>query len=177
MNSPADRSSAVVLWLVPTGSAGEFFQSTIKQLAADHDAPIFQPHLTLGLGAVEQVERVSADALELRLLGVGWSEQFTRTLFVSFELSPGLAQLRDSLGMATAGFDPHLSLLYKEMPLGEKKQIASAISLPFARVVFDAIEAVRCADRTSTRADVECWETIASKALHANSRPPRSFLA
>jgi hypothetical protein len=165
MASPLDNSSTIVLWLMPAGSAFDFFRSMIKRLATEHDAPIFEPHLTLGPGSVEQMEHVRTSPLVLRLLGVGWSEQFTKTLFVSFELAPELAQLRDSLGMEAAGFDPHLSLLYKEMPLADKKQLACSISLSFASATFAAIEAVRCASPTATRADVESWQTIGSKPL------------
>src|SRR5438046_4891624 len=110
MISPLDRSSPIVLWLTPSGQARNFFRATIKRLALEHDAPVFEPHLTLGPGSVEEMQRLSAWPFELRVLGIGWSEQFTKTLFVSFELAPELAQLRDSLGMPDADFDPHLSL-------------------------------------------------------------------
>lgn len=165
MTSPLDKPSIVVLWLIPIGPACDVFQSIIKRLAGEHDAPVFAPHLTLGRGSVEQMERVSPNPIELRVLGIACSERFTKTLFVRFELTPELAEFRNSLGMEAAGFAPHLSLLYKQMPMPEKKQLASSISLQLATAKFGAIEAVRCARETAWRVDVESWETIASKPL------------
>jgi hypothetical protein len=165
MASLLDKPSTVVLWLTPMGRARDFFRATIKRLASACDAPVFEPHLTLGFGSLELMERVSAHPIVLPVVSVNCSGRFTMTLFVRFELAPELAQLRDSLGMETAEFDPHLSLLYKEMPLSEKKEFASSISLPFASTTFDAVEAVCCPAETASRVDIESWKRLGSKPL------------
>ncbi len=155
----------VVLWLAPAEPARSFFQETIDRLAREQGAPSFAPHLTLGLGSSSQLQAVSAAPLELSVRALAASEKFTKTLFVRFIETPELTALRDSLGMEPAGFDPHLSLLYKEMPQAEKEQLASVISLPFTAVTFDRIEAVRCPDEPVTPENIPTWEILASQTL------------
>ena len=137
----------------------------IDRLAREQNAPSFAPHLTLGPGSAAQLANATGAPLELPVRALACSEQFTKTLFVRFAETPELAALRDSLGMEAAGFDPHLSLLYKEMPLAEKEQLASAIALPFTSVTFDLIEAVRSPDEPVTPANIPTWKTLASQLL------------
>jgi len=158
--------SVVVLWLTPSEPACTFFREAIGRLAAAHDGPIFEPHLTLGLGSVAQLEQVNAAAIELPIVGLDSTAKFTKTLFVRFSLTPALAEFRQSLGMPAAGFDPHLSLLYQKMPAVTKRElVVSSITVPFATVSFTSIQAVRCPPETGTAADVEVWKIIATKAL------------
>jgi len=157
--------SLVVLWLAPAEPDRTFFQETIDRLARQQGAPAFAPHLTFGRGSAAQLETVNASTLELPVRAIAVSEQFTKTLFVRFNETPELAALRDSLGIEAAGFDPHLSLLYKEMPVTEKEQLAGTISLPVTSVTFDRIEAVRCPDEPVTPENIPTWEIIASRPL------------
>jgi len=113
--------------------------------------------------------RRSAKPIELRLRGVDCSEQFTKTLFVRFESSPELEELRQSLGVRARGFDPHLSLLYKKLPMQTKRQFAGSIRLPFSTVTFDTIQIVHCPSPTVTRSDVESWKILNSQPLAASS--------
>lgn len=155
----------VVLWLAPAEPVRSFFQEMIDRLAREQNTPSFAPHLTLGPGSAAQLANVTAAPLKLPVRTLACSEQFTKTLFVRFVETPELAALRDSLGMEAAGYDPHLSLLYKEMPLAEKEQLASSISLPFTSVTFDLIEAIRCPDEPVTPENIPSWETLASQPL------------
>jgi hypothetical protein len=62
-------------------------------------------------------------------------------------------------------FEPHLSLLYQRMSGAEKSELAVAIKLPFRKIVFDSMKAVRCASPTKTAADVKGWKVLATKKL------------
>lgn len=137
----------------------------IARLAARYGGPLFAPHLTLGPGSAETIEQLRAPPLELDVTGVDCSPQFTKTLFVRFALSPALAQLRNSLGMAADDYDPHLSLLYQTMPPNEQRSLAASVDIPFARVRFVAVQAVRFTPPVATPADVEAWETVAHRPL------------
>jgi hypothetical protein len=75
--------------------------------------------------------------------------------------------LRGSLGVAVSGFDPHVSLLYKKLPMKRKTQLASSITLPFSTVTFDTVQIVRCSLPVRTRSDVESWQILGSQALEA----------
>ncbi|HEY2800595.1 MAG TPA: hypothetical protein VGI85_08380 [Chthoniobacterales bacterium] len=159
------NGSVIVLWLTPAEPARTWFREKIRWLALERDAPIFEPHLTLGLGSVALLQGVEAASIRLSILGVDYSEKFTKTLFVRFELTAALAQLRVSLGIKSAGFDPHLSLLYQHLPAASKRQLAISLSVPFASVTFAAIEAIRCPRKVVSDTDVESWETIAFRPL------------
>lgn len=103
--------------------------------------------------------------IELRARAVTGTSKFTKTLFVPFDSSPRLLQLRVSLGGNEADFDPHLSLLYKRMPEKEHDRLAITIKLPFQTATFDAVQAVHCRVPVTTSADVALWQVVASRRL------------
>jgi hypothetical protein len=158
-------ASKIILWLTPAEAACTFFCDTIRRLALDHDAPLFEPHLTLGPGDPSQLRAISAAPITLPIIGLDYSDRFTKTLFVRFELTTPLVQLRRSLGMEAAGYDPHLSLLYQRLSDSTKRQLATTLTPPFSTVTFNAIAAIRCPAEVFSRADVEAWVTVSTKTL------------
>jgi len=165
-----------ILWLMPAPPARDFLRSTIERLARRHDAPIFEPHLTLGVSAEVPVlpQQIAAEPIRLRAVGTFFSSAFTKALFIRFELTPALQTLRLTLGMNGAQYDPHLSLLYRKLPIEEKARLARSVLLPFPTVTFDRIALVRCVSPTRSRADVEAWQFLAAVKLRstARKRPP-----
>jgi hypothetical protein len=167
MAAPNPQRSVIVLWLVPAAPAREFFRQTIERLARECDAPLFEPHLTLGVTAdpPDLPRELDAAPIELKPLGIFWSATFTKTLFVRMPATTQLEALRASLGQEGQLSDPHLSLLYQKMSAEEQTRLATRIVLPFSSVTFDTVQAVRCPNPTTTRADVESWERIVSSRL------------
>jgi len=161
-----------ILWLMPAPPARDFLRATVERLARRHDAPIFEPHLTLGVSAEMPVlsQRIAAEPIRLRAVGTFFSSVFTKTLFVRFELTPALESLRLALGMNDVRYDPHLSLLYRKLPMEEKARLARSVSLPFATITFDRIAFVRCVSPTRNRADVESWQFLAAVKLRSTAR-------
>lgn len=163
-----DSQTALTYWLLPAQPAREFFRETIRRLAAECDAPLFEPHLTLAVGpdSIAQAQRILTNfataPIELRANGVHFTNKFTKTLFVRFASTPALERLRKSLGLEKGSepFDPHLSLLYKTLPPEKQSQLAATMQLPFQSVRFDALEVVRCRLPVTTSADIAAWETI-----------------
>jgi 2'-5' RNA ligase len=172
---PEQTGSQTVLtyWLLPASPARELLHETIGRLAAECDAPLFAPHLTLAVGpdSVAQAQRifagVTARPIELHAKGIHFTSRFTKTLFVRFDSSPALDQLRDSLGLEAGDrpFDPHVSLLYKTLPVETQSLLAATIHLPCQDVRFDAVEVVRCRVPVTTAADVAAWQIVASHRL------------
>jgi 2'-5' RNA ligase len=171
MTAPISKRSVIVLWLVPAAAAREFLRETISRLAREWDGPLFEPHLTLGLAPAltHLPAEINARPIQLRPLGVFWSATFTKTLFIRILPTPELERLNDSLGIEARLHDPHLSLLYQEVSAEKKAFLASRLALPFSKIAFDAVRAVRCPTSISTRADVESWEAIASARLTGSS--------
>ena len=174
MTEPARSQTVLAYWLSPAPPAREFLRETIGSLAAQYDAPLFEPHLTLAIGpdSIAEAHRVLAGLtsgpIELHAAGIHFAAKFTRTLFIRFNSSPALERLRNSLGMervADQPFDPHASLLYKTMPIEKQAQLAAAMKLPFQSVTFNGMQAVRCRLPVATSTDVAAWEIVASRRL------------
>ncbi len=129
------KSIALVYWLIPAKSQRDFFSETIRILSKQFNAPCFEPHLTIIVTPEIALEKLTVDLA------------------------------RETRSRAKSAHDPHLSLIYKKMPTSAKKELASAIQLPFSTVLFNSIKAVRCALPTKTRSDVEAWRVVAKKSL------------
>jgi hypothetical protein len=116
-------------------------------------------------------DRLAAEAIQLETAGIFFSSAFTKTLFVRFRSTPVLEKLRSSLGLSVPGYDPHLSLLYPNLPSDAGARLARSINLPFSVVTFDGVRAFRCPNPTTTRAEVESWRLFRSLNL---ARPGES---
>ena len=174
-----DRTKLIAFWLLPAAPARQFFRSLIVELAARFDAPVFEPHLTL-LGGIANHERalralreVSVKTrCELRIEGVHFSERFTQTLFVRFYLSDELRRLSRVFAQALDlesgdDFDPHVSLLYKDMPVADKKELAGWIKISFEQASFEGLKLIAHPPTITTRADVEAWREIDQRCEHS----------
>jgi len=170
------KSIALVDWLIPAKSERDFFSEMIRILSKQFNAPCFEPHLTIivtpkiGLSPGKILKQIKTSPISLQVSGIGFSSKFTKTLFVRFKSSKSLEKLvvdfaRETRSRAKSAHDPHVSLIYKKMPTSVKKELTSAIQLPFSTVLFDSIKVVRCASPTKTRSDVEAWHVVAKKSL------------
>jgi len=169
------KATATVYWLVPAKPERELFRDIIRILCKQFDAPKFEPHLTIHVSAKDRqspkriLPQIKTAPIQLSVRGVGFSSQFTKTLYVRFKSSKLLEKLvvdlsRGTKSRAKSVRDLHVSLLYKKIPVRMKKELAATIKLPFREVIFDSIVAVRCALPTRGRTDVEAWKIVARKS-------------
>jgi 2'-5' RNA ligase len=172
------RSSVIAYWLIPAEPAHGFFRRLIEDLARRHDAPSFEPHVTIHVvanspdAAEKTLLRAARECqpINLKALGIDHSDEFIKTLFVQFELNRKLQRLHWIIRSASQDssdyeLNPHLSLLYKTMPAVARSELAHSIKVPFSEVTFDALKAVRCISPTRSRADVDAWRVIATREL------------
>lgn len=177
---PVSRRIVTAHWLIPAEPAHRFFQDLVNDLARRYDAPVFEPHVTIYVGAdsADAVDTTLSKAARdcepilLQALEVSHSDEFIKTLFVEFGLNSRLRQLNQVIRSATqnsSDYDlkPHLSLLYKRMSVQTRCRLARSIEVPFSQVVFDSLKAVRCISPTQSRADVEVWRVVSEKVLRA----------
>ena len=165
-------------WLIPAEPARSYFASVISDLAARFSAPVFEPHLTVyattmgnenGAALLEEVV-TGGQAYSLQISGAGYSNEFTKTVFVRFHANEALSQLSANFRRASTIKDeyqihPHVSLIYKTMPTGTKAEIANSVSLPFPEVRFDAAKAVISPAEIKSREDVAAWRVMATRKL------------
>jgi hypothetical protein len=172
------RQIVIAYWLIPTEPARSFFQRIINDLAQRQNAPLFEPHVTVHVGAnctnaVDEVLSKTArdrERVVLHALEVSSSSEFIKTLFVQFAPNPRLKQINQSIRNAaqdSSGYqlNPHLSLLYKRMSIQDRRLLAQSIEVPFPEVTFGSLKAVRCISPTQSRADVEAWRVVAETLL------------
>lgn len=167
----------ITYWLTPTEEAGVVLRSVISSLAAQHDAPRFEPHVTLyatrrGNEDPQKILRSirHRERFRLPVSGVNCSARFTKTLFVEFAPSSELLQLSEEFRRASQfpdGYElkPHLSLIYKTMSHEAKKELMASLVLPFHEVVFDSVKAVTSPPDIKSREDVEAWRVVATQSF------------
>ena len=172
------RQTVIAYWLIPSEPAHSFFQRTINDLAHRYDAPVFEPHVTVHVGAdrADTAEKTLGNAardcklIGLTPLGIDQSDEFIKTLFVQFAMSAELRKIKDMIREAANDssqyeLNPHLSLLYKNLAAPTRRELAASINVPLFEVTFDAIKAVRCVSPTESGADVEAWHAVAAVSL------------
>jgi len=172
------RQTVIAYWLIPCEPAHTFFQRVINDLAHRYDAPVFEPHVTIHVGADggDTVKKAVADAarecelIGLTPFGIDQSDQFTKTLFMQFATSAGLQKINDMIrevanDSSPYELKPHLSLLYKNLAAATRCELTASINVPLFDVTFDAIKAVRCISPTTSAADVEAWRVVAAASL------------
>ena len=173
-----NRQTVIAYWLIPAEPAHTFFEQIINNLARRYDAPIFEPHVTVHVGADQAgaaAKALEAAASEYKLvrqtpLGIDQSDEFIKTLFVKFAMNEQLQKIngvirRVANDSSQYELKPHLSLLYKDLSTVTRSELAASIALPFSEIPFDSLQAIRCVSLTQTGADVEAWELIASRIL------------
>jgi hypothetical protein len=172
------RQTVIAYWLIPSEPAHSFFQRMINDLARQCDAPIFEPHVTIHVGADRAdaaKNALGATARECKLiglkpLGIDQSDEFIKTLFLKFVMSAELSKINGIIREAANDWSqyelkPHLSLLYKNLLVAIRYELAASINVPFSKVTFDVIKAVRCVSPTESCADVEAWRVVAAASL------------
>ena len=172
------RHTVIAYWLIPSEPAHSFFQRIVNDLAHRWDAPVSEPHVTIHVGAdrAHAAKNALVDAareckhIALKPLGIDQSDEFIKTLFVQFAMSAELSKINCIIREAANDssqyeLKPHLSLLYKNLAVATRRELAASINVPLAEVPFDAIKAVRCVSPTESGADVEAWRVVAAASL------------
>jgi len=172
------RQIVIAYWLIPSEPAHSFFQRIINDLAHRYDAPVFEPHVTIHVGAdrTDAAKNALGDAarecklIGLTPLGIDQSDEFIKTLFVRFAMSAELRKIKDMIREAANDssqyeLNPHLSLLYKNLAAPTRRELVASLSVPLFEVTFDAIKAVRCVSPTESGANVEAWRVVAGASL------------
>jgi 2'-5' RNA ligase len=133
----------LMAWLMPAaGPVRDHLAATIDRLAAEHDAPRFEPHVTMA-GLFHSGQQVAAQTLtslaagarpfEVRFAATGYEQAYFRALYLRAEPSPQLTTLHEAARAAWAlesrPYTPHLSLLYADIAEEQKRAIIDALGI------------------------------------------------
>lgn len=172
------RGAFVTYWLCPAEPERSHLAALIDDLAVRFDAPVFEPHVTIQTtsadhknpAAVLETVMKNCRPYRLRVRGLGFSEEFTKTLFIQFAPDSAVARLSEELRRVSPTptdyqLNPHLSLIYKAMETEIQSRLAASMTLPFDDVTFDSVKAVLIPAEIKSRADVEAWRVIGEHRL------------
>lgn len=137
------------LWLKPADSAYDLLVETIRQLARELGAPVFEPHITL-LGHLEgseqdHIARTRQLARELQPFQVvltepSYQNEYFQCLFMRVQQTPAVmnpnALARRVFRQPGEAYMPHLSLVYGLYPEARKKQVIARLR-PDVRTSFE----------------------------------------
>ena len=129
------------LWLIPNNPVYSKLKFVVDGLAASHNNPAFEPHLTL-IGDIEgEIPEINekmqslvdtAKDLELTLSEVSISTTFFQSVFVRVKSTAALMQLnmdaKKLFNLENNFFMPHISLFYGGS-LKEREKLASEINI------------------------------------------------
>lgn len=174
MVNPADSQFAV--WLTPASSDRRWLSNIIRDYAAIYASPAFEPHVTVYSGTCGTQDNLAdllakvADGLKpiaLEVAGLGYTENFFRTGFITFAPHEALTTLstaiRAQLQSATDyRLDPHLSLIYKDLTMDQKRLAMLRIILSVQTIHFDTLKVVKPSGQGWT--DISSW-TAQSRLL------------
>jgi Cyclic phosphodiesterase-like protein len=157
------------VWLIPAPSDRRWLSKVIQDYAAEYDAPAFEPHLTLYSGLIQpkdDLQNIIAEAIPsgspitLEIMGLNYGENFFRTGFIACGMCDRLTQLsqsiRDHLSIPqNYVLEPHLSLMYKDIPIEQKRLAMLRFVVSVQTVTFDTIKVVM--PSSQGWADVAHW--------------------
>ena len=178
--SEHDNSSGLVaFWLLPADVHKGYLVARIHRLADEHDAPVFDPHVTLYLTGLHPDE---SPAVVLEKLSEAFppvecvagltmhSSELFKALFVPVSGSALHAlhyATRALCGDRASGFDfaPHVSLMYKILPDSERAALATGENLSGQRIVCDEVAAICPAPGAPDFSDIAGWRKVAGRKL------------
>jgi putative hydrolase of the HAD superfamily len=167
------------VFLTPAGDDFARLDGLITETCARYDLPPFEPHVTLysGMSLDPPLLKRAIDAavaglapITLTVRGIGCTPEYFRTLFIEFHEHHLLRRIHGQL-KAECGdsspylLAPHLSLLYADLPLGEKEALAAKTRLDRSELHFDEVKIVTPLNREEGWRDTMQWRTIYRRKL------------
>jgi putative hydrolase of the HAD superfamily len=162
------------VFLTPSDANFKYTANLIRELCGKYDMPAFEPHVTVYSGILSDLDalkKVVSTAVygigpfSLHVRRVGCSDEYFRSLYIEFEEDPVLREIHERIH-AGAGSDsgyelfPHLSLLYSDMPLGNKKALAKRVVMDRSAIHFDQVKIVTPRNREEGWRDTGQWQTV-----------------
>jgi putative hydrolase of the HAD superfamily len=112
-------------------------------------------------------------SITLRVLGIGCTPDYFKTLFIEFEENQLLSRIHHRLEERFSDvfhyeLVPHLSLLYADLPFKEKEALARRTQVDRDKISFDEVRIVSPLNRVQGWRDTVLWQTICRTKLAGN---------
>ena len=166
------NKTLISIWLLPVKKESEVLARLIRKLSEKYNAQLFEPHMTIYAvelpdKAIFQIKQEIAriakvlKPLKLAVSRINYEESFFKSFFLDLEKSDASLNLYQKfqqllVDFGDYSFNPHLSLLYKNIGVNEKKKVAEEIGYP-KQLTFDRL-AINVHDKNLAVSDVESWK-------------------
>jgi hypothetical protein len=149
-------ASEFAVWLTPIHSDRRWLTKVIQDYATAYEFPVFEPHVTVYSGralSTDNLRQIVKDAIlapqmiTLQVLGLNYTESFFKTGFIDFEATERLTQMSQTIRERLTQpvdyvLDPHLSLIYKDIPIDQKRLAMLRFVLSVSKVTFDTVKVI-----------------------------------
>ena len=170
-----DSGIGCSIWLIPEKNAAKKITPIISSLSAIHGSPLFEPHITLIKGIpitkniIKNFKTFFDDkyCFDLSPKSINTDIHYFKCIFLEIEKNKELLDLRNKVEkffkVIERTYEPHISLLYSDVPLAERKQEAKNISIDLSKITINKIKLYK------TIGKVYSWEELASISLKKKS--------
>ena len=163
-------------WLLPPKEVQAEYKKVIDKYSGRLKTPSFEPHITI-LGTVKgdreeiigKVEKIALNIspIEIMISDITISTTYHQCVFARIKPTPSLLDahldLKDVLDSTTKGmYVPHMSLIYGDISLKEKNEIAEEIQLTTSNFQADRLCVVNTDDL-----DPKTWTHVAEFELRS----------
>ncbi len=157
----------ISIWLIFSDKDQQSLREQIYDLSQQHSGPKFLPHITL-YGSLEiEIKRLAVitdrcfsktNKFTLQTAGIGQTDNIWKTIFIKITPDSQLMVLFEILTtelkqFRSYDFNPHISLIYRKMPVEKRILIAQNINFaPHYEITGTAL--------VETSGDVNNWRII-----------------
>tara|TARA_B110001454_G_C12693413_1_gene423249 strand:- start:1060 stop:1554 length:495 start_codon:yes stop_codon:yes gene_type:complete len=132
-----------VIWLTFEKNDEDYLEKIISNLSKKYNSNLFQPHITIwGLTNVEldKISKICKNisieikSFNVEFLNILYSDNFWKTLFLNLKTNKNMTKIYKNLENEFEKngnhiFEPHISLIYKNMQEKDKKEIIENIKI------------------------------------------------
>ena len=170
-----DSGIGCSIWLIPEKNAAKKITPIISKLSAVHGSPLFEPHITLikGIPITKNIIKNfkiffnDTYSFDIRSKGINTDIHYFKCIFLEIEKNKDLSELRNKsenfFKVIERTYKPHISLLYSDIPLADRKEEARNVSMDLSKITINKIKLYK------TMGKVYSLEELASVSLKKKS--------
>ena len=131
------------IWLTFSKSDREYLKNIIDKISEKYHAPKFEPHITVyGLIDLEinQIDKIAKEVISnqnsflVKKSEILQSEELWKTVFIELKIDQQLELIHKNLKkyfkkFLKYEFNPHISLIYKILPIDERIKIMNELNI------------------------------------------------
>ena len=160
------------IWLLFEKEDSKYISEKIQELSKNYHSPIFLPHITvyglikLNLDEIHKCVKKSVfnvKQFSVYKKSINHSEEFWKSVFVTLKDNTKLVSISERLTndlkkFSDYKFEPHISLLYKDLSNSERKKLVNQIKIR-DRFLINKIAILKYSNK------IENWEIVYKKFL------------